>query len=262
MRPRVREMLVALSKRDVEFNTETTKSLISWLKWCLISKKPVEIPGTFLTILCWVKRFSSSRDVISSSIGLKQANKLGCTFTMSRCWNSRWLVEDSLEDLRWWLVFTSSCLKTRVQDMHKWTNIKITLWLLHDCACIAFSDIAQHLVLPVVSQKSFSNEYHQTISMWRLFAQLAILRGQQLHWVLKEFSDLSSYWLCENVLKHERVSWKSSYPTKTCSLWILLARLTLVCVFRPKNQLLRACSLFCCGWEGPLKLHYRNVCVR
>ena len=114
MRPRVRQTSVAGSKRDVDVNTEMTKFLISALKWCLISKKPVDIPGTFLTMLWLLKRLSWSRDVISTWIGSKQSNKLGCTLTMSWCRNCRWLEWEGLGDLRWY-VFTRSCLKTRFQ---------------------------------------------------------------------------------------------------------------------------------------------------
>ena len=186
MRPRVRQTLVAWSKRDVDLNTETTKSLISSLKWSLISKNPVDTPGTFLTILCWVKRVSSSRHVISISIGLKQSNEIGWTFTISKCTNCFWLVEDGLGDLRWDFGLTSSCLKRTGKYIHNWIHKIFTLWLLHDCACIAFSDLGQYLMLPVVSQKTFSNTRP---SQWRLFAQLAILRGQQFHWALQAFSD-------------------------------------------------------------------------
>ena len=45
-------------------------------------------------------------------------------------------------------------------------NTNLTIWLLLDCACIAFCDIAQHnLISPVVSQTTFSNN---TLIRWRL----------------------------------------------------------------------------------------------
>ena len=132
MRPRVRQTSVAGSKRDVDVNTEMTKFLISALKWCLISKKPVDIPGTFLTMLWLLKRLSWSRDVISTWIGSKQSNKLGCTLTMSWCRNCRWLEWEGLGDLRWY-VFTRSCLKTRFQlDPKKCTkwNLRFDIFVI------------------------------------------------------------------------------------------------------------------------------------